>query len=324
MQISVLIYRIMIVLYNVDNYLCVKSCCLGEIMDIAGEILKLVDYIEENLADRPTLSDLAEEAYLSKYHLHRVFKAVTGQTAGDYMLSRRLTQSIPLLARTDLRTSDIAAELGFYDHSAFSHAFKKEYGISPSQYRASPKELPVRGRLSAADLFGSGEALIARRVFVSKPAFTVTGMPCKIYDNDNVRYNKANLAGMDFYENHRLSIPGAVNVGVYIGLTLFPENYDNFTWYIPSVEVKEGSPVPPGMAQHRVPAQDYAVFRYVGFQRRDQITEKMAPLFQHVFFNWMPKTTYRTRSMFFERIDESACADEYYEVDLYCSLAQKG
>jgi AraC family transcriptional regulator len=293
-------------------------------MDIAGEILRLVDYIEDNLAEKPTLDDLAGEAFVSKYHLHRVFKAAAGQTAHGYMLSRRLAKSLPLLTGTSLRTSDIAAELGFYDHSAFSHAFRKEYGISPTQYRKSPSELPVRGRLCATDLRGAGDALIAWPAFVSLPAFTATGLPCKVYYMDNIRYNKANLAGMDFFENRARGVPCAVNPDVYIGLTLFPEDDDRFTWYIPSAEVLEGSPVPPGMVQHRIPAQDYAVFHYVGFHRRDQITEKMIPLFQHVFYDWMPKSRYRPRSMFFERIDQRNCAEEYYEVDLCCSLAEAG
>lgn len=290
-------------------------------MDIARDIVKLVDYMEENLADRPRLDDLAGQACLSKYHLHRLFKSVTGQTAGDYMLSRRLARSVPLLSGTKLRTSDIAAELGFYDHSAFCHAFKREFGISPSQYRENPISMAVRGRLSAADLYGSGEALITRPSYVSKPSFIVTGVPCRIFYMDNLKYNKANLAGIDFYERHRGDIAGAVDSNVYLGLTIFPEDEsDDSTWYIPSLEVKEGSPVPQGMAQHRIPAQDYAVFHYVGFHSRMMITEHMVPLFQHVFFRWIPQSAYKSRSPFFERIDQARCSEDYYEVDLYYSL----
>jgi AraC family transcriptional regulator len=290
-------------------------------MDIAGEIIRLVDYIEDNLADRPTLDDLAARAGFSKFHLHRLFKSVTGQTAGGYMLSRRLARSLGLLAGTKLRTGDIAAELGFYDHSAYCRAFRKEFGMSPSQYRSRPVELSIRGRLTAADLCGSSEGVIARPEFVSRPAFTVTGIPCRIYYMDNVKYNKANLAGVEFYEKHAGRVPGAVDADVYIGLTTFPEDErDDSTWYMPCSEVADGNPVPSGMAQRRVPAQDYAVFRYVGFHSRERITEHMAPLFQQVFFRWVPQSSYRGRSMFFERVDNRRCAEDYYEVDLYYSL----
>jgi AraC family transcriptional regulator len=239
-------------------------------MDIIAEIIMLVDFIEANLTEKPSLDELAVRAGFSKFHLHRLFKSVTGQAVGDYMLSRRLAQSLGLLSRTKLRLDDIAAELGFYDHSAFYRAFHGEFGVSPSHYRRNPVELPMRGRLTAADLCGDGNAVITRPKFVSRPAFTVTGMPCRVYYMDNEKYNKANLAGIDFFEKHSTNVPGCLNRNIYIGLTTFTEDdEDSSSWYMPSVEVAEGSKVPPGMTRRRVPAQDYAVFRYTGSHNRE-------------------------------------------------------
>lgn len=290
-------------------------------MDIAAEIVRLVDYIEANLAEKPSLDVLAARAGFSKFHLHRLFKSVTGQALGDYMLSRRLAQSLGLLSGTKLRVDDIAAELGFYDHSAFSRAFSREFGVSPSHYRRNPVELPVRGRLTAADVCGDGSAVITRPMFVSRPAFTLTGMPCRIYYMDNDKYNKANLAGISFFEKHAANVPGRLNRDIYVGLTTFPEDdEDSSSWYMPSVEVAEGSPAPPGMTQRRIPAQAYAVFRYAGSHSRESITEHMVPLFRQVFTRWLPQSSYRRRSLFFERVDNTRCLSDYYEVDLYYSL----
>ena len=289
-------------------------------MDIVDRMGRIVDSIEQRLGENPSLDELANEAGLSKYHFHRVFKTVTGLSPGEYVLSRRLAQSVALLSCTTLRTTDIAAELGFFDHSAFSHAFRKAFGRTPTQYRQQPVPLAVRGRWNAADLQGDSQALMTRPDYMMLPGFTVIGRPIQIFDMDNVRYNKANLAGIDFFEKSKYDVQGMVDGDVYIGLTLFPEGDTGYTWYIPSVQTQQDAPVPTGMAKHHVPTQEYAVFHYVGLHHRSSITEHMIPLFQRVFAQWVAQSGFLPRSLFFERIDHRQCSEEYYEVDLCVSL----
>lgn len=97
---------------------------------------KVTEYIEANISD-PTLNvdKLAEIVSISRVHMHRKLKELTGQSAREYILSVRLRQAAILLAEKKLNISEVAYALGFSNLSHFSTAFKKAYGISPKDYK---------------------------------------------------------------------------------------------------------------------------------------------------------------------------------------------
>lgn len=88
-----------------------------------------------------TLSQLADELFISKRTLSSMVKQRTGMGVHAYQLQKRLeTAARQLLNDTDRPISVIAEELGFYDAFHFSKQFKKAFGFSPSQYRAHNAE----------------------------------------------------------------------------------------------------------------------------------------------------------------------------------------
>ncbi|MDO4461555.1 MAG: two-component regulator propeller domain-containing protein [Bacteroidia bacterium] len=97
---------------------------------------KVTEFIEANISD-PTLNvdKLAEIVSISRVHMHRKLKELTGQSAREYILSVRLRQAAILLAEKKLNISEVAYALGFSNLSHFSTAFKKAYGISPKDYK---------------------------------------------------------------------------------------------------------------------------------------------------------------------------------------------
>jgi AraC-like DNA-binding protein len=94
-----------------------------------------IDYIEEHLADEISLDNLAAIAFFSKYHFHRLFKTGTGKTLMEYVRERRLTQATHELVYSSMTVTHIAYSLNFNSHDAFDKAFKRAYGVSPSEYR---------------------------------------------------------------------------------------------------------------------------------------------------------------------------------------------
>jgi AraC family transcriptional regulator len=97
----------------------------------------LVDYIEEHLAERISLTNLAELVQLSPYHVCRAFKESFGVPPLRYHTSRRIERAKALLAKPDCSVTDIGMAVGFSDTSSFSAAFRKATGMTPTAYHRS-------------------------------------------------------------------------------------------------------------------------------------------------------------------------------------------
>lgn len=94
-----------------------------------------IEYIEEHLKDEIKLDNLAELSFFSKYHFHRLFKAATGKSLMEYVRERRLTQAAYELAFSSKTITQIALSHSFNSNDAFDKAFRRVYGITPSEYR---------------------------------------------------------------------------------------------------------------------------------------------------------------------------------------------
>lgn len=105
---------------------------------------KLVEYIEEHLEDELSLEKLSEEFYVSKYHIAHVFKDNIGLSIHQYITKKRLAKCQEAI-RANMNITDVYHMYGFGDYSSFYRAFKKEYGISPKEYRDMQVEI-VPGR----------------------------------------------------------------------------------------------------------------------------------------------------------------------------------
>ncbi len=103
-------------------------------------INKTLDYIEANLANSFTLDELASVALFSKYHFHRIFQGVVGETPFNFISRVRLERAANLLcSNTDSSISEIASHIGFSDISIFSRNFKQHFSLSPTQWRLEKK-----------------------------------------------------------------------------------------------------------------------------------------------------------------------------------------
>ena len=94
----------------------------------------VLSYINENLGRELSVDELAEQAYLSRYHFMRLFKAQTGSTVHAYVRQKRLLCAARLI-REGESAARAAAESGFSDYSAFHRAFRECFGISPGQLK---------------------------------------------------------------------------------------------------------------------------------------------------------------------------------------------
>ncbi|WP_148254262.1 AraC family transcriptional regulator [Aidingimonas lacisalsi] len=99
------------------------------------DIKALDRFIQHHLHKRLTVADLAAEACLSEAHFSECFRTQTGLTPYQYLLQQRLGSARYLLTTTRLPISEVAANTGFANQSALSHAFRRTYGQPPSELR---------------------------------------------------------------------------------------------------------------------------------------------------------------------------------------------
>lgn len=94
-----------------------------------------LDYIEEHLEDVITLEMLEHVSLMSKTSFYILFSNIIGVTVKEYITKRRLNISAFKLVETDRKVIDIAFEAMYNSSEAYSRRFKKEYGVSPTEYR---------------------------------------------------------------------------------------------------------------------------------------------------------------------------------------------
>jgi AraC family transcriptional regulator len=96
---------------------------------------RIVDYVEEHLAEDISLTTLADLARLSPFHFARAFKRSFDRPPHRYLTTRRIERAKSLLADSELTATEIGARIGFSDTSSFSSAFRKHTGTAPTDYR---------------------------------------------------------------------------------------------------------------------------------------------------------------------------------------------
>ncbi|MBR6451163.1 MAG: response regulator [Lachnospiraceae bacterium] len=94
-----------------------------------------LSYMKEHYDRKLLLSDVAEEIYVSQWHLSKLLNKETGQSFSELMNGIRIEKAKELLKDPALRISDIAENVGFQDLPHFSRVFKKIAGVSANEYR---------------------------------------------------------------------------------------------------------------------------------------------------------------------------------------------
>lgn len=94
----------------------------------------LLSFIEDHLEEDLSLEAIASHFFVSKYHISHVFKENTGISLHQYVLKKRLAVCKNAMLSDSCVTS-FYESYGFQDYSAFYRAFKKEFGISPKEFK---------------------------------------------------------------------------------------------------------------------------------------------------------------------------------------------
>ncbi|KNB52051.1 helix-turn-helix transcriptional regulator [Streptomyces caatingaensis] len=95
------------------------------------------DAMDRDWAAPLDLDAVAAAAGYSRYHFVRAFKALYGRTPGQYLSRRRVERAQELLRTANLSVTEICVLVGFSSLGTFSARFKRQTGMTPSEYRAA-------------------------------------------------------------------------------------------------------------------------------------------------------------------------------------------
>ncbi len=256
-------------------------------MNYLNVVKKAIDYIENNLCNRILLDDIASEACISKYHFHRIFSSVIGETIGSYVRKRRLTEASYELINSDKKQFDIALDFQFESQQAFSRSFKHHFSISPGKYRK----------------IGTGKYLFERKQITSESLLLLEGLSIKPL---TVKIKEKKIIGMKTgtsLKNSRIAdlwtkfacrigeIQNRTDKNNYYEFRIPEEDFDlnKFTedtefFEFAGVEVSDFEYIPDEMLSQTIPGGDYAVFTHKGK------TEDLFKIYEYIWGTWVPNS----------------------------------
>jgi len=114
-------------------------------------VLRVIAHIHADPAANQTLDALADVAALSRFHFHRVFRAVTGRTVADMVRRIRMDHAAVALCYSDRPIAEIATSVGYADVTSFTRAFAETLGLPPGAYRDAGQYRPELATLRTGE-----------------------------------------------------------------------------------------------------------------------------------------------------------------------------
>jgi AraC family transcriptional regulator len=241
-------------------------------------MLQAVDFIEENLREPLSVSDVADAVGYSLYHFSRTFNATIKHSPYDYIMRRRLSESVRELLSTEKKIITIALDYQFNNPETYSRAFRRMFGMLPSQAQKGKaiNRLMFKSLMTHQQILhiNKGDYLVP--VLVEKPALRFAGIATTVVSDDE---QKAEL------QKRFLAILG--RLPDYYGISIHPRraNVEGF-FYMNGVEVERLDDLHPLLVAKPIPPLTYARFIHKGAYR------EIALSFDYIYQTWLPRSGY--------------------------------
>jgi len=278
-----------------------------------------MDYLERGLEGEIEYRKAAAEANCSTFHFLRMFEVVTGVTVGEYVRRRRLSTAALELSEGEARVTDLALRFGYESPDSFARAFKREFGITPSETRGGGVPLQIWPRMSFSVVL-KGDVAMEFRI-EKRDEFAVTGLTIRASTE-----NGANLREIPAFwdtcisKGHVETLAGATakhsRMGVMgICVNDFDDTTNKFTYLIGIKRPADAAvrkTLPRGCADVTVPAGTWAVFG-----SRGPLPGAIQDVWKRIYSEWFPASGYEhadSPDLEVYGMGDTRAADYYCEV----------
>ena len=260
---------------------------------------KALDLMVRRIDGPCPVEELAAEAAFSRFHFQRMFRAMTGESVAELVRRLRLERAAFRLRHESVSVIAVALDAGYDSAEAFSRAFRRGCGLSPSQYRKA-RPAPSFGTLTAKVRYYPGED----RIEFEPPTGEVS-MEVRIETIDEIEVFRIRHVGP--YDEvapcfERL-FAWAAAIEARAGRVL-SLSYDNPDEVAPEslrsdacLEIRTDASPPPGISSDSVGGGRYAVHAYRGPY------DGISGAYRGLFESWLPGSG--------EEIDDRPCMELY-------------
>ena len=256
-------------------------------MKYLDSISDALSFIERHLTEVLTVDLVASSIGYSKYHFQRLFHHVTGETVGQYITKRRLTEAAKYLSLRQKSVTDAAFTFGFDSHEAFTRAFAKRFGLTPSALRKTGKmpRFAMKEKLQVSYL----RHIQSHRI---EPLHTTIQYDKEIagYTCDTI-CQKDIMSGWQRLSQAKETADATVKAPRY-GVLRYPDAFGldlSFT-YLAGLEASAVSVFESkqesleGLERWRLPAASYLVFTHKGS------TQNLPLTYQYIYGSWFSQS----------------------------------
>ncbi|MGW6380141.1 AraC family transcriptional regulator [Peribacillus butanolivorans] len=276
-------------------------------------IQKAINYMEEHLLDDLTIESISRQANASAFHFQRTFTILTDISVGEYVRRRRLTLAAQEISRTNCKIIDLAYKYGYDTPEAFSKAFRRQHGVSPSEARKYIGKLTFYERL-VIQVILKGEIPMKYNI-IERDSFQLIGIKREfsLVNGENLigipkLWDKVNSDGTDdqLGKLNNGQIKGLL--GVCVDKRILEQNETMDYW----IATEYDGQVPEGYSSLTISASKWVIFEVHG-----PMPDAIQEVWKRIFSEWFPTSGYEhagTPEMEVYTDDDASNPDYYSEI----------
>jgi len=262
-------------------------------MEYYFRIQKAIDYIEDNLGEEMSITEISSKAYFSAFHFQRIFQAILGFSVKGYIRSRRLSEAAILLKETDYSILQIAVDFQYGSQEAFTRAFQKQFSVTPASYRkVQVKSVSTLKRIDLLEYKGKmqGDVNVDKPEIVWLPKTHIVGYEYKTDLNDEKYFEDIANYYSDFGINeYYLKIPERIAPAFPYGISCNYRDDGRFSFVIGESVEHSATELDSGFVNMEIPEGKYAEFKVTGSVGIAQNT------WRYIYGTWLANSNYKRR-----------------------------